>query len=767
MEKKYLNDSGVVKLWDKMKSHVKDTSDNLQKSIDSNKEKITANKSAQDAKNTFLDEGISKLNTRDDQITESLKNIAVTGGASVATAVTYDNKTSNLDAANVQGAVDELQTKKFDKNSIVQETGDAEDKVMSQKVVSNKLSDLYRKAYIIAGGNIKPITIKKELIDKVEHIKVSIVTDENVDIRYDNKRFAVDTSTKELDYANPLQKKELFVAINVETKQLVMKEYNNMLDNNEYYLFSLHSLFGANLPLDWVNYEGFDNNILSNKVDGLYRKAYIIAGGNIKPITIKKELIDKVEHIKVSIVTDENVDIRYDNKRFAVDTSTKELDYANPLQKKELFVAINVETKQLVMKEYNNMLDNNEYYLFSLHSLFGANLPLDWVNYEGFDNNILSNKVDGLEEAIGKFDSIFMFNPNYIYEPKIATLKKKTPYGYSPKNSPLVLLWFSDLHGNINNLKRIIEWKDKYSSYIDDILNTGDTITDNISSYNTDYINYLSNGGTKVLKAIGNHDVCASDFSAYKGWSGVPSETVKTIYDKYISKIEDSTIVKPDNVETGKSYYYKDYVGLGKSDSAIRLIILDSVINKSAIISSGSGASTVSTETYQKEQSDWLSNVLNDAKEKGYAVICAHHFNAKTTEFNNETGFINRTNKLNPNADCCTPEDWLDKIDTFINNGGDFICWLCGHVHQDYLGIIDGHNNQIQISIITASTRLDSAESGEPARQTCTKTQDAFDIIAFDTYYKYIRLVRVGCDFDNFGHKLDMLCIDYKNKTIL
>lgn len=148
-------------------------------------------------------------------------------------------------------------------------------------------------------------------------------------------------------------------------------------------------------------------------------------------------------------------------------------------------------------------------------------------------------------------------------------------------------------------------------------------------------------------------------------------------------------------------------------------------------------------------------------------VICAHHFNAKTTEFNNETGFINRTNKLNPNADCCTPEDWLDKIDTFINNGGDFICWLCGHVHQDYLGIIDGHNNQIQISIITASTRLDSAESGEPARQTCTKTQDAFDIIAFDTYYKYIRLVRVGCDFDNFGHKLDMLCIDYKNKTIL
>ena len=110
--------------------------------INDKQQQITANKSAQDAKNASLDENMVKLNTRDDQITETLKNISVTGGASVASAVTYDNTTSQLTSANIQGAVDELQGAKIDKTSILQESGKSEDKVMSQKAVSDKLSDL-------------------------------------------------------------------------------------------------------------------------------------------------------------------------------------------------------------------------------------------------------------------------------------------------------------------------------------------------------------------------------------------------------------------------------------------------------------------------------------------------------------------------------------------------------------------------------------------------------------------------------------------------
>ena len=110
--------------------------------IESNQNQITANKSAQDEKNTYLDANIAKLNTRDDQITETLNNISATGGASVASAVTYDNTTSQLTSANIQGAVDELQGAKIDKKSILQELGNAEDKVMSQKATTTAITDL-------------------------------------------------------------------------------------------------------------------------------------------------------------------------------------------------------------------------------------------------------------------------------------------------------------------------------------------------------------------------------------------------------------------------------------------------------------------------------------------------------------------------------------------------------------------------------------------------------------------------------------------------
>nr|DAX03608.1 MAG TPA: CotH kinase protein [Caudoviricetes sp.] len=105
------------------------------KQIERNQSQITANKSAQDEKNISLDANMAKLNTRDDQITELIKGVTATGGASVATAVTYDNTSSQLVSATVQGAVDELQGSKINKTSISQEFGDSEDKVVSQSAL--------------------------------------------------------------------------------------------------------------------------------------------------------------------------------------------------------------------------------------------------------------------------------------------------------------------------------------------------------------------------------------------------------------------------------------------------------------------------------------------------------------------------------------------------------------------------------------------------------------------------------------------------------
>ena len=77
--------------------------DEKQSQIDDKQQQITAN-----------DEDISLLQTRSTQMEETIKGIAATGGASQATAVTYDNEKSGLTAVNAQAAIDETNTKLSD-----------------------------------------------------------------------------------------------------------------------------------------------------------------------------------------------------------------------------------------------------------------------------------------------------------------------------------------------------------------------------------------------------------------------------------------------------------------------------------------------------------------------------------------------------------------------------------------------------------------------------------------------------------------------------
>ena len=87
-----------------------------------------------------VDEQLDDIITKHESLSRTVQGIAVTGGASTATNVTYNNYNSELNAENAQDAIDELQSSKIDKTSILQEAGDAEDKVMSQKATSTELT---------------------------------------------------------------------------------------------------------------------------------------------------------------------------------------------------------------------------------------------------------------------------------------------------------------------------------------------------------------------------------------------------------------------------------------------------------------------------------------------------------------------------------------------------------------------------------------------------------------------------------------------------
>lgn len=110
------------------------------------------------AKQVFLEgdqENLQQIGDKTHQLENAIKDITVSGGASTANAVSYNNETSGMTAITAQGAIDELAAKnkaqdatigtkaeksevateldkKFNKENIAQEFGESKDKVVSQ-----------------------------------------------------------------------------------------------------------------------------------------------------------------------------------------------------------------------------------------------------------------------------------------------------------------------------------------------------------------------------------------------------------------------------------------------------------------------------------------------------------------------------------------------------------------------------------------------------------------------------------------------------------
>lgn len=296
---------------------------------------------------------------------------------------------------------------------------------------------------------------------------------------------------------------------------------------------------------------------------------------------------------------------------------------------------------------------------------------------------------------------------------------------------------------------RIKSFVEKYSSYISDVICTGDMNGARYKDYNEDFWN--SDGPNKFLLAIGNHDVYdhnneVSDNANYgdRAYWATASEK----YKKYIEpNIENWNVVQPDNAdENGLCYYYKDYDTL---DSKLRLVVLDGM-------------------AFESTQREWLTGVLDDAKTNGYAVMIAEHFAP-----------INGANDVEPFDTAFTSlrfgikeDSWANMflpgataaVDNFINGGGDFVCWICGHIHYDVVGVVKSHPNQMFIAIGSAKYSSSPIDSG---RLMQFKSVDLFNIMSIDIKNKILSVFRIGDNVDNWLRHRKTMTIDYKNRKLI
>lgn len=299
--------------------------------------------------------------------------------------------------------------------------------------------------------------------------------------------------------------------------------------------------------------------------------------------------------------------------------------------------------------------------------------------------------------------------------------------------TPFTLLHFSDIHADAVNMARITEYRKRFETLIDDIIHTGDMVASTVNATSFDFWDEVPNSA-EILNVIGNHDIWYED-----GFTHDANYPYVTYFKPYIDNSDWGTIVQPANAEANNlCYYYKDYAAKN-----IRLIVLDYF-------------------EYTASDVTWFENALADAKTKGYHVIVAiHYMPTLKEEFN--TGFNIGTDYYSPLSGGVA-SGFASAVESFITNGGHFVCWLCGHEHRDYCGVAGTNTRQVVLSIDCAALRNDSTTR---YRAVNTRSQDAFNLISVNTNTKTIQVFRVGNDRDALLRHIGVMCIDYENGTLL
>lgn len=326
--------------------------------------------------------------------------------------------------------------------------------------------------------------------------------------------------------------------------------------------------------------------------------------------------------------------------------------------------------------------------------------------------------------------SVFDFNP---YNDSLVRLNDMRKTLKSGGTAPFTLLHFSDIHGDARNMARVTYYRQAFRELIDDIIHTGDIVASKVNATSFDFWGNVPNSA-EVLNVIGNHDVWYED-----GFTHDANYPYVTYFKPYIDNSDWGTIVQPANAEANNlCYYYKDYAAKN-----IRLIVLD-------------------YNEYAAADVAWFENALADAKTNGYHVIVAIHYQpAVREEFN--TGFNIGKTIVTP-ASGGVASGFMNAVESFIQGGGNFVCWLSGHEHVDYCGVAGTNTRQVSICVDTAALRNDS---NARYRAVDTRSQDAFNLISVNTNTKTIQVFRVGNDRDAMLRHIGVMCIDYANGTLL
>ena len=717
------------------------------------------------------DDDISDLQTKTKQIKDTVDGIAISGGASVGSAVTYDNTQSGLDAQNIQNAIDELVNNlgHYETNEEwLRAYTDADNKFLWGIRVDGSID--------WAVGIPKPIqkalneiianskTFQQTLTEAMDAYKATI----------DEKVAAIDEKKVDKEEGKSLVEDEVKECFKVIENDEFIKA---ITDTDDRILFGFRRDTGKPYyPLNEMYHVEQNEEFFALWLDaadhvllGLRRDGQII--GEIHAVNALKQVISQLQSDVVSL----------QEKVGTIDINLKELLDVFSLQDNPEFVSVK---KDADGKLIEGLRKDGTRVVSKLES---ESIPTkkDIISTV-VESSELSNKIADL---LGNGGDILSLYPIRSEKPILANFKYHTVESGTYIKPNFTLLYFADLHSVSRRLGRIMEYYNQYKEYLDDIVSVGDAN----HSFDENFSFWKENGASCVLNALGNHEVFGRSrayklseedkqnniVKKYTTDYNVPTYSSKECYDKFIKPYLLET--KINSVEN-KCYFYKDY-----ESAKIRIIALD-VYHWKDIINCKKEYADGHTESYTSEtfpngdmidkgeQAEWFKSILEDSRQKGFNVICMIH--APKIDTHIDCTFTNLDRPISSYNGTSKDKEYSDLVEAFMADhddeygAGKFICWLCGHSHSDAIGIYSSYPKQLKIVIDTAGClRQPSLPqfdfTGDFDRIEETYSDDLFDIFAVDTEHKYISLHRVGCHSDSHGRHIGNLVYDYKNMKLL
>lgn len=305
--------------------------------------------------------------------------------------------------------------------------------------------------------------------------------------------------------------------------------------------------------------------------------------------------------------------------------------------------------------------------------------------------------------------------------------------------TPLTILHFSDIHGDKAALRRIMDQAESYGNLVDDIICTGDFVPNTWQEIESWW-------NPRAMVVIGNHDTASYNNGTYNWTYLTMAERVEYYLEPFESEWD---IVR----ETGKSYYYKDY-----ADANVRMICIDYMTYWQDQSSTESNAQTT-----------WLQNTLADAIENELHVLIAIHGPVKDTSQGAQLDAVDcsftKYGLTQSDSNALAFSAIVSSVLTAINNGLNFIGYICGHLHWDAV-YITPDEKQLEFAAATANVTQRSQWNGFDLFK--GTEADAYNLVTIDTTRKLVKLIRGGgADMDGHMRQRKSICFDYNTNTII